>query len=290
MQTTVEVFSSRVRLYFRCGAKYVAIFCAEGLLLGVFSLSLRWGLNTVFVLTRNECHFFAGPHECFPRIVSVLSVYGVLDSDSWRVPYRAPESTEDFGLGRPSSSKERVNLTAGEYWFYANCLSFVTDFVYKPRRREERRCYEGVGYFLTDLIRNMAPHSAEMSTSDICRFSFPPCLLVSGNQDPLLRSAVVAFDLLESVKSPAGLLEVCATSQFPLSLHRKMILDFVSLQVTARHAFVGVPPCLLSSAIATPEAVRVSDAAILDFFNSNGIVFGEDSELTTAAATVSSRR
>lgn len=54
-------------------------------------------------------------------------------------------------------------------------------------------------------------------------------------------------------------------------------------QADARHAFVGVPPCLMTEAIATPTAVEAADKAILNFLESNGSDFGSETKLNDAA-------
>ena len=61
---------------------------------------------------------------------------------------------------------------------------------------------------------------------------------------------------------------------------------FAVMQADARHAFVGVPPCLMTDAIATGDAVVRADSAILDFLESDGQRFGPHTRLTTAAASV----
>ena len=180
----------------------------------------------------------------FPRVVSFLSVYGILDGSSWRV---APKyiSSPAFALEHPQaparmcsvdectqtkpsttygvSSVEDVRVKIGpvEYGMCSSGVAFVVDFVYLPPTVAERACYtnqNGIGFFLDDVLRSIESQSHQADSNS--QVLFPPTLLVCGNRDPLLLSALRLFRLFDELGHSAGLLEVfflasmtCVTKQ-----------------------------------------------------------------------------
>lgn len=193
----------------------------------------------------------------FPRVVSFLSVYGILDGASWRVAPKyisSPGSPErrdlndEFSLeqhpqgparmssvdgrtqnkpstitfGIPSVEDVRVKLGPVEYGMCSSGVSFVVDFVYLPPTDAERACYtsqNGVGFFLDDVLRSsghceerQAHHESQShyqaDGNSRAHVHFPPSLLVCGNRDPLLLSALRLFRLFDELGHSAGLLEV----------------------------------------------------------------------------------
>ena len=149
----------------------------------------------------------------FPRVVTWLSVYGVLDCVSWRAApvVQPPWSSISIGNGdkkknvRPShpnreaNAAKRVKISSLEFELFCRGLAFVSDVVYKPTGYTARECYQEVGFFLGDILeRTLAQQGAESPSGSTeggsSDFVFPPSLFVCGNRDPLLLSSIRVFE------------------------------------------------------------------------------------------------